>query len=91
MHAAATFNEIVAAVHALWRLLNGVEVRSVYNASLYPLPIEQERERITARYSAAISRIIKCVAVTIARGYKRVRGSVCCDYSCLLLGSSSMN
>jgi hypothetical protein len=91
VHVAATINEIVAAIHELRRLLNDVEVRSVYTASLYPLSIEQESERIAARYSAAIPRIIKCVAVTIARGYKRVSGSVYCDYACLLLGSSSMN
>ena len=57
MHVAATINEIVAAIDALRRLLNGVEVRSVYNASLYPLPIEQESEKIAARYIAAILRI----------------------------------
>jgi hypothetical protein len=62
-----------------------MEVRSVYNATLYPLPIEQEGERIAARYSAARPRIIKCVAVTGARRYQRVRGIFCCDYSCLLL------
>jgi len=85
VHVAATINEIVAAIHALRRLLNDVEVRSVYTASLYPLPIEQESERIAARYSAARPRIIKCVAVTTTRGYQSVSGSVCCEYSCLLL------